>query len=88
MRASSASTSAAALRLDIRMLSTRIYNAPSQEKAVPHAVQVPGRVGLDASGILLERSNDGAIQARMDWLKADLSDPNSESFSSFVCRVS
>lgn len=88
MRASSASTSVAALRLDIRMLSTRIYNAPNQEKAVPRAVQVPGRVGLDASVILLERSNDGAIQARMDWLKADLSDPNSESISSFVCRVS
>ncbi|KAJ9116572.1 hypothetical protein QFC20_000504 [Naganishia adeliensis] len=76
-RGGSDSTSAAALRLDIRMLSTRIYNAPCQGKAVPRAIQIPGRVGLDASGILLERSIDGAIQARMDWMKADLSGSNS-----------
>lgn len=86
-RGGSASTSAAALRLDIRMLSTRIYNAPCQGKAVPRAVQVPGRIGLDASGILLDRSIDGAIQARMDWMKADLSGSNCESFSSFICRL-
>jgi hypothetical protein len=73
-RDSSAATSAKVLSLEIRKFSARIYCPPAMQRAAADVGRGIKAVGMNAGGILLEQSNDGSTQARVDWITADLSE--------------
>lgn len=64
--------SASELHLEIRKLSARIYS-PSRLHGIDSSRRARGSsIWIDAGKLYLERSQGDHIQARLDWLKADL----------------